>query len=179
MKFLALLRAINVGGNSIIKMEDLRKAFKNNGLNSVKTYIQSGNVIFESGEKNISKVEEKIEEFLSREFKYNSRVVVITHDQMKQILSDVPIEWKKQKDLRCYIAFMKNPATPTDMTREVQLKQGVDFVKEGKGVIYMTTLMSGLMKSGFTKLITKKIYQSMTMRNYNTCQRILLLMEAN
>jgi uncharacterized protein (DUF1697 family) len=51
-KYVAFLRAINVGGNSVMKMDDLKRMFKSFGLDEVQTYIQSGNVIFESTEDN-------------------------------------------------------------------------------------------------------------------------------
>jgi uncharacterized protein (DUF1697 family) len=53
----------------------------------------------------------------------------------------------------------------------------VDFVKEGKGVLYLSTLLSGLKRSRFTKVIGKSVYRHMTIRNYNTCQKLLALME--
>jgi uncharacterized protein (DUF1697 family) len=68
--------------------------------------------------------------------------------------------------------------TAEDVIREVELKEGVDSVKAGDGAVYMSTLLSGLTKSGFTRLIAKKIYKDITMRNFNTCQKILTLMQS-
>ena len=53
----------------------------------------------------------------------------------------------------------------------------MDSVKEGKGVLYLSTLLSGLKRSRFTKVIGKSVYRHMTIRNYNTCQKLLVLME--
>lgn len=58
-KYVAFLRAINVGGNSLIKMDVLKKHFESFGLDKVQTYIQTGNVIFESKERDASKLEKK------------------------------------------------------------------------------------------------------------------------
>ena len=52
--YIALLRGINVGGNKIIKMQDLKTMFQSIGFQNVRTYIQSGNVLFESDEESIS-----------------------------------------------------------------------------------------------------------------------------
>lgn len=86
MKYLALLRGINVGGNNIIKMTDLQKAFKDIGLNSVQTYIQSGNVIFESAETDKSLLTQEIESKLSTTFNYTSKIILIDNLQFKQII---------------------------------------------------------------------------------------------
>jgi uncharacterized protein (DUF1697 family) len=83
MKYLLLLRGINVGGNNIIKMADLKSCLESAGYSNVKTYIQSGNVIFESDERNVEKLTNEIEELLSKEFNYESKVVIRTHEQVK------------------------------------------------------------------------------------------------
>jgi uncharacterized protein (DUF1697 family) len=65
-KYLALLRGINVGGNNIIKMADLKLAFEEMGFSDVSTFIQSGNVIFSSNSTDLNKLTETIEKDLSK-----------------------------------------------------------------------------------------------------------------
>lgn len=178
-KYIALLRGINVGGKNIIKMADLKDCFANNGFEKVVTFIQSGNVIFESGEDNLIVLEAKIEKILSEAFYYKSTVLVRSLTQIKKVISNVPQDWKTRSDLRCYIAFIKRPLTPDQAIKEVETKEGIDFVKSGPGVLYLSTLLSGLTKSKINKIIGKKIYQAMTIRNYNTTQKITQLMEGN
>jgi uncharacterized protein (DUF1697 family) len=176
MQYLALLRGINVGGNGIIKMSNLKKAVEECGFTDVKTYIQSGNVIFRSALTDSSKVTRLLEECLLKKFNLNSAAVVITHQQIADVVAEVPPEWNTSEDIRCYIAFVRETVTVQDVINSVKLKEGVDFVKAGKGVVYMTTLISGLTKSGFTKLVGSKIYKEITMRNYNTTRKLLELM---
>jgi uncharacterized protein (DUF1697 family) len=176
MKYIALMRGVNVGGNTIIKMADLKKTVAESGFTSVSTYIQSGNIIFES-EENIDKVTFKLGEALFKEFGFNSGIIVKTFEQLNKIISEVPDDWKKRYDLRCYIAFIRKPVSEQDVMREIKLKDGVDFVKAGDNVLYMSTLLEGLTKSGFTKLFGTKIYKDITIRNYNTTQKILALMQ--
>ena len=177
LRYVALLRGINVGGKNIIKMNDLKKCFTQNGFDNVLTYIQSGNVIFNSTETQTEKLESEIENVLSKAFKYNSKVLVRSYPQIKKVLSQVPPEWKTRNDLRCYVAFIKEPLTPRKALKEVNIKEGIDSVKAGIGVLYLTTLLSGLTKSGINKIASKKIYQDITIRNYNTTQKIASLME--
>jgi uncharacterized protein (DUF1697 family) len=176
MKYLALLRGINVGGNTLIRMSDLKAAVEKIGFTNVSTYIQSGNVIFEFKETDIREIAVKLEQELAKSL--NLTIIVKSYPQFNKIISEVPTEWKKHKDIRCYIAFVKEPLTAEDVIREVELKEGVDSVKAGDGAVYMSTLLSGLTKSGFTRLIAKKIYKDITMRNFNTCQKILTLMQS-
>jgi uncharacterized protein (DUF1697 family) len=177
MKFVAFLRGINVGGNNIIKMTDLKKAIEKCGFSEVSTFIQSGNVIFASDEKNMNEILNKLGDSLLGYFNYNSRIIVKNYDQLNKIVSEVPDDWDKRDDLRCYIAFIGEPLTAQDVRRETELKDGVDFIKEGKGVLYMSTLLSGLTRSRLTKLITSKMYRDITIRNYTTTRKILALMQ--
>lgn len=177
IKYVALLRGINVGGNSIIKMAALKICFEKCGYKNVKTFIQSGNVIFESDEKSAEKIVQKLESNIVKTFNVQSRVVLRTIRQIKKVVGEIPAEWKKQKNLRCYVAFIKEPMTAAEASKEVELKKGVDFMKVGDGVLYLTSIFSQRTKSSFTKLASKKIYKEMTIRNYNTTQKLLKLME--
>jgi uncharacterized protein (DUF1697 family) len=177
MKYVALLRGINVGGKNIIRMPALRVCLEGCGFERVATYIQSGNVIFESGERDAGKLTKRIENALSTTFDYESRVVLRSHAQLKTVVADVPRDWKSRTDLRCYIAFLREPVTVRQALREVDVEPEVDFVTAGQGVLYMSTLSSGITRSGLTKVIAKKIYKDITIRNYSTCQKVLALME--
>jgi uncharacterized protein (DUF1697 family) len=78
VRYLALLRGINVGGKNIVKMADLRARFDRLGLDNVTTYIQSGNVLFDCKLKNATKLSVVIEEAMASAFGCASAVVVVT-----------------------------------------------------------------------------------------------------
>lgn len=177
MKYVALLRGINVGGNNLIKMLALKEVFEKIDMTNVTTYIQSGNVLFESAEKNSETLTKKLEAMLTKTFKYSARVTVRSHQQIKQVVAAVPNAWNISEDLRCYIAFIMAPITTAEAVKEITLKEGVDSLKVGPGVLYLSTLLSALTKSEFNKLASKKIYQDMTIRNYNTAKKLLALMQ--
>jgi uncharacterized protein (DUF1697 family) len=87
--YIALLRGINVGGKNIIKMADLKRVFESIGLCEVKTYIQSGNVLFKSNESEeflCNKIEHKIEAVFSIPVK----VILRTSMELEQIISNCP-----------------------------------------------------------------------------------------
>jgi uncharacterized protein (DUF1697 family) len=177
VKYLALLRGINVGGNNIIRMKDLKEVVEINGFHNVVTYIQSGNVIFDSEENDKKIITKKLEKLLSKAFNYQASLVLLSKNELQTVLKKVPESWKKQQDLRCYLAFIKEPTTAEQVVPFIHPKDEVDAVETGKGIIYMSTKLSGLTKSGFTKLIGTKIYKELTMRNYNTTKKLLELME--
>ena len=174
-----MLRGINVGGNAIIKMADLKGAIEKCGFTDVRTFIQSGNVIVESEDEDNNKIAKQFEQCLEQKFRIAAAAVIKTQDQFKKIVSQAPAGWNTREDLRKYIAFVKDPKTARDVMRDIEPKDGVDFAVAGDGVVYMSTLLSGLTKSGFTKLIGKPVYKVLTIRNFNTVQRLLDLMETH
>ncbi|WP_330587884.1 DUF1697 domain-containing protein [Anaerocolumna sedimenticola] len=87
--YLALLRGINVGGKNIIKMADLKRVFEAIGLCDVKTYIQSGNVLFKSDEKE-EVLSDKIEHEIEAVFGIPAKVILRTSKEFKQIILNCP-----------------------------------------------------------------------------------------
>jgi uncharacterized protein (DUF1697 family) len=177
-QYLALLRGINVGGNNIIKMTDLKACFESVGLTDVVTYIQSGNVLFKSRDTDKTKLVKKIEKTLSERFNYQSRVVVITDQELKKVVASAPEGFGKEPEQYRYdVIFLKEPLTPTEAMKQVSTRAGVDNAYAGEGVLYFSRLISKATQSHLTKIISQPVYQSMTIRNWNTTTKLLALME--
>lgn len=87
--YIALLRGINVGGKNKIKMDELRKAMESIGFSRVQTYIQSGNVLFESKEK-AETLQTQIEQEIERVFGFSINVVVRTDKELARIIEGCP-----------------------------------------------------------------------------------------
>ena len=88
-RYVALLRGINVGGRNPVPMADLREAFETEGYEAVSTYIQSGNVLFESDGPSAS-LEDELEAMLERRFGFPLIVVVRSHRQLRNIVDKAP-----------------------------------------------------------------------------------------
>lgn len=89
--YIALLRGINVGGHKIIKMADLKQAFESIGLKQVKTYIQSGNIVFKS-EEDITFLKERIQSEIKNVFGFDVPVMLRTHEEFINITKDAPMK---------------------------------------------------------------------------------------
>jgi uncharacterized protein (DUF1697 family) len=108
IKYVAFLRAINVGGR-VIKMEELRKLFESLKLKNVKTYIQSGNVIFETAEKKKDILTKKIEKKLEVSLGYEVLVMLRKNKELENIVKNNPFkEEKLDENTRVYVAFLYN-----------------------------------------------------------------------
>ncbi|MFJ7734386.1 DUF1697 domain-containing protein [Lysinibacillus sp. NPDC097231] len=88
-KYIAFLRGINVGGHNKIIMAELRNSLEQLGLQNIRTYIQSGNILFESGESE-EILQEKIHDKIKKDFGISSIVVMRTAEELQQIVSQCP-----------------------------------------------------------------------------------------
>ncbi|MCK5004772.1 MAG: DUF1697 domain-containing protein [Candidatus Aminicenantes bacterium] len=90
MKYISILRGINVGGFKKIKMDDLRALYELSGFGKVVTYIQSGNVIFETEIKNKNVLKGKIERAIERKYGFFVPVEIRTNREIKSIIKNCP-----------------------------------------------------------------------------------------
>jgi uncharacterized protein (DUF1697 family) len=88
--YISILRGINVGGHRKIKMADLRKMYEKMGFADVKSYIQSGNVIFKTERKNIPSLEKELEEAIEEKFGFDVPVIIREKNEWKQVLDENP-----------------------------------------------------------------------------------------
>ena len=176
MKYVALLRGINVGGRKLMKMADIRDCLEGRDFTRVTTYIQSGNVLFESDRPDVAKLTATMEKALSKTFGHEVPVFLRSQVQLKKIVAQAPTEWKSGPALRKNVAFLRAPLTATHAVTEINPRPGVDIVKAGDGVVYMSTVMSRVSQSRLSKIVGAPIYSDMTIRSYSTCQKILAMM---
>jgi len=172
-RYIALLRGINVGGKNIIKMSELKASFENMGFKKVATYIQSGNVLFDSDETETELLTLKIETELSEHFNYLSKIVLVGQQNLMQIVKAAPEGFGSRKDeFRYDVIFLKPPLTAKDAISQIKTKEGVDFVNAGEGVIYFSRLSQLSSQSQMTKLMGTAVYKEMTIRNWNTTLKL-------
>jgi uncharacterized protein (DUF1697 family) len=173
-QFVALLRGINVGGNNIIKMADLKSCFEGMGFTGVSTYIQSGNVIFSSGEHDKGKLTRNIEKVLSDRFSYKSQLVLVTYRELEAIVAGAPSGFGKfPGEYKYDVMFLREGLSASDLVRQIPLTEGVDQVWNGAGVIYFSRLGSRSSQSRMSKVITMPFYREITIRNWNTTTKLL------
>src|SRR5438552_19199303 len=107
-KYIAFLRGINVSGQKLIKMEDLSRMFAEFGFHNVKTYIQSGNVIFETAEPNPDTLTEKIEQGLHESLGYEVTVILRTFLEVEDLVKRDPFKGTKADgNAKMYVTFLR------------------------------------------------------------------------
>jgi uncharacterized protein (DUF1697 family) len=176
-RYVALLRGINVGGKNPIRMSALAACFEEHGFRDVVTYIQSGNVLFDSAESSSAALVRRIESMLGSAFPYRASVVVRSHKQLRAVIHRAPAGFGDEPDRYRYdVAYLKPPLTAGTTVDSVPARRGVDRVHAGPGVLYFSRLVRKASQSQLSRIVSMPIYASMTVRNWNTTTKLLALM---
>ncbi len=168
-KYVAFLRAINVGGYAVIKMTDLQRMFESAGLDNVQTYIQSGNVIFESEEGEAGSLEERIERQLEKAAGSRIRLFVRTMRELQSIVSKSPFTAADGETV--HVAFLGRKPDQKSRQALLSLKsEADDFAVRGREVY---NLRHDREKSIFSNNFVEKILGlPATTRNLTTLTKI-------
>jgi uncharacterized protein (DUF1697 family) len=173
-KYIALLRGINVGGNNIIKMTDIKSCFEGMGYTGVSTYIQSGNVVFFSHDHDKANLTGKIEKELSERFTYRSLIVLKTYVELEAIVAGAPAGFGNSPGEYKYdVMFLREGLSASALQTQIRPEEGVDQARKGPGVIYFSRLGSRSSQSKMSRIITMSFYRETTIRNWNTTLKLL------
>ncbi|CAN5160531.1 DUF1697 domain-containing protein [soil metagenome] len=176
-RYVALLRGINVGGRNLVAMKDLRAALEAHGLDKVSTYIQSGNVLFET-DRPARELETDIEAALEKAFGVPLVVVVRSHRQLQAVVDKAPDGFGTDPGTYYSDAlFLKAPLTATQVMGIVKLRDGVDQAWPGTGVVYFARLGAERTKSKMSSIVGKPEYRQLTIRNWATTVKVLALLD--
>ena len=174
----SLFRAINVGGNRIVSMKDLKAMHEALGLTNVAPYIQSGNVVFHTDSTETESLRAQIEAAFAERFGFHSDVFVRTPSEISAILAANPFQGQPLKEPK-FLLVMFLAAHPDEAAQEA-LKNAYTGPEEfsiiGKeAYIYYT---QGVGRSKLTgALLEKKLKTVGTARNINTVQQLLQLLQ--
>jgi len=168
-KYIALLRAINVSGTKLIKMDHLRKLFEAFGLSSVQTYIQTGNVIFETKAKNTPLFESKLEKQLEAALGYRVEVFVRSMDELANIVAQDHFEPQPQDTL--HVVFLRGKPAKTQLDILKKYNSPADEFAVSSREVY--NLRHDRDTSVFSNNFIEKIFGVATTRNMTTLKKIL------
>jgi uncharacterized protein (DUF1697 family) len=172
VRHVALLRGINVGGRTLVKMADLKTCVEGLGFDRVSTYIASGNVLFESDEDDAAKLAETIEEAIEQRFELPVKVVVLDRKAYGRIVKAIPEGWIGDGSLRANVAFVRRGTDAEEIVREIKPDPAIEEVKAVDGAVLWATRRDALNRSVMRKLIGGAAYKELTVRNLNTTLKL-------
>ena len=166
-KYVAFLRAVNVGGTKIIKMNELRMMFDSFGLRNVQTHIQSGNVIFEA--RASSTLEAKIEKQLEKTLGYKTEVFLRSMEEVESIANQN--RFQPEEDETLHVVFLRAKPAKSQIDNLEKFNSAADeFAVIGREVY---NLRHDRDRSVFSNNFIEKIFNRTTTRNITTVKKIL------
>jgi uncharacterized protein (DUF1697 family) len=174
-KYIAFLKAINVGGHNV-KMDHLKKLFEKMGFENVKTFIASGNVVFETKSKTVDAIKKKIETELAKSLGYKVAAFIRTTKELKEIAEHKPF---KDSDLDnkqnyLYIGFLDNQPDKELQKKVLVLSDEANEFHFNKTELYWLC-RKNFSDSGITgKTLEKALGVETTIRNATTIRKIVL-----
>jgi uncharacterized protein (DUF1697 family) len=172
VRYVALLRGINVGGKTLVKMADLKACFEGLGFDAVSTYIASGNVLFESDEGDAARLVTAVEAAIEQRFGLAVKVVVLDRKAYARIVKAIPKAWIGDGAVRANVAFVRPGTDAKAVVRDLEPDAAIEEVKAVDGAILWATRRDSLNRSAMRKLIAGAAYKELTVRNLNTTLKL-------
>ena len=176
LRYIAFLRGVNVSGQKIIKMELLRKALTDTGFDGVKTYIQSGNVVFYSDNSDTKQLIQQIEDLTEQSFGFRTDVILRKTSSIATIVNSLVSSNLKFEDTRkYYITFLKRSFTDSLTLPLFSKNKDVELIyADEMDFISISSLYKG--NYGFPNAFIEKLTGiPATTRNPNTLEKLLTL----
>ena len=168
--YIALLRGINVGGHNIVKMHDLRIALENIGFDQVKTYIQSGNIVFHSNE-NANKVKSQIEQEINKVFGFCVPVIVRTKLEWEEIIEKCPYPVSSLPEGESvHLALMEKEPTEESSNYLYEFKSDTEecYIRGKEVYLHLRQSFSNSKLPNYIQ----KLHVPITIRNWKTTMKL-------
>ena len=173
--YIALLRGINVGGRNKLPMRELTEVLKGLGLKNIKTYIQSGNIVFESGEEaELPSLAPRIKTAIRQSHGFEPEVILLSPEAFEEAIKANPYPEAEADPKLLHIFFLKSaPGNPAlDLLAAIK-RDNEEFALIGK-YFYLHT-PDGIGRSKLAAGVEKALGVQVTARNWRSVQKIMAL----
>lgn len=177
MKYVALLRGINVGGNRKVEMVKLKLTFETLGFSNPRTYINSGNVIFESPLEDTIKVCHDIEKAIEKDFGFAVPVLIRNLTEIGVLITNLPETWVNNAEMRCDVMFLWPEADSSEILLQIPHNPKIEDVVYYPGTVVWRIDRDKVRRGQVVKIIGTTMYKKLTVRNVNTVRKLYELMQ--
>jgi uncharacterized protein (DUF1697 family) len=175
--YVALLRGVNVGGHSAISMKALAASLEELAFTDIRTYINSGNVLFRSKERDQRKLETAIEKLLARRHQLQTRVIVRSFKEIERLIKHWPKDWNGDKGWKYNVIFLSHAIDSKELLASFKPREEIERVVYVPGTLLWSAQISSLGRTSMMKLGRSATYQEVTVRNHTTAKKLYDLMK--
>jgi uncharacterized protein (DUF1697 family) len=165
--YIALLRGINVGGNNLVPMKALAQALARGGLTDVRTYIQSGNIVFQTGAARLASLSGTIQDIIEDEFGFRPGIMVLAAKDLDRVIAGNPFPKAAADPRTLHVSFLQSVPTKPDVKALEALKKANErFVLKGNA--FYLHAPDGIGQSKLAARVEKALGVAGTSRNWRT-----------
>ena len=172
-KYLTLLRGINVGGKNKVPMVELKKAFEEVGFLDVKTYINSGNVVFSYNKTDEVLLQNKCHEIIKNAFQCDIKVMVINAMEFVEALDAAPKWWGIDTESQHFAIYVIAPTSAETIIDSVGETKDFEQVFSYGRTIFWSSPVKTFQETKWAKVSSMDIYNDITIRNAKTTRKLL------
>ena len=172
MIYVAFLRGVNVGGKGIVSMAAIKEALVALGLSNVRTYINSGNVIFSTQAADAEKLTARIEKAFEEDTGMAIKVLVMDHKALKKMVDAIPRNWVDDKTMRTYVLLLWKELDDDGILDRLPIKAGVDELRYVPGAVVWRVDRENVGRSHMNRIVGTPLYKKITIRSANTMRRL-------
>lgn len=170
--WIALFRGINVGGKNKLAMKDLRALVSAQGYESVKTYIQSGNMVFQSSKIAAMQFEAKVKKAILKDHGFQPKIMVLSQDQLTAAQAQNPFAEATREPKTLHLYFLAEPASDADLECLESLKKDSEHYRLTNAVFYLHA-PEGIGRSKLAARVEKALGVAATARNWRSVSKII------
>ncbi|MEI7653455.1 MAG: DUF1697 domain-containing protein [bacterium] len=177
MRYVALLRGINVGGNKKVEMKKLKATFEHLGYTDVVTYINSGNVVFDTRNTETKKLRNSIEQLMVKDFGFEVPTIVVSAEALQSIVKEIPSDWTNDDEWKTDVCFLWEEIDDSTTMEKLGYDETIETMVYIPGVVIWHVSRANQLKSKMVKVVGTKLYTQMTVRNVNTVRKLSALLD--
>ena len=172
MTYVAFLRGVNVGGKGIVSMAAIKEALAALGLSDVRTYINSGNVIFSTRASDAQRLTARIQKALEQHTGMAIKVLVMDHKTLKKMVDAIPRSWVDDKTMRTYVLLLWKELDDRRILDRLPVKPGVDELRYTPGAVVWRVDRENVGRSQMNRIVGTPLYKKITVRSANTMRKL-------
>lgn len=177
MWYVALLRGINVGGVNRVSMAELKAAFETAGMDDVRTYINSGNVIFSSALEDRTELTRLLRESVRDRVGVDVDLLLRDTEELRTIVEAMPADWRNDSGMKCDVVFLGDGMDAAAVLEELQPRPGVEDAFTVPGAVGWRVDRKDATRSRLTRIVGTPLYKQVTVRNCNTARKLFELVQ--
>ncbi len=177
MAYLALLRGINVGGKAKVSMAALKTSFETLGFTNIKTFINSGNILFSTDKTERKELTKIIESTLAKDFGMPIKVLLKTSSELKILAAAIPDTWVNNEGNKCDVFFLWPEIDNPEILQMLPNNPSIEDIRYEPGAVFWHIDRKLAGKTHMTRIVGTTLYHQITIRNTNTVRKLAALAE--